>query len=166
MKEIWKHSICRLVGHAALAAGLTSLLGCAGVWDRRGSADQSKPAELARAGAGDVDAQYEVGRYYAQRSRRDEAVYWLCSAAVSGHLDAQLSLARLYEWQGKGPSSADKTRLTNRGSAYFWYTAAAAQGSDEALLARDVLARKMAGDAVSDARRRATRWRQARCTRP
>ncbi|MDH3638279.1 MAG: hypothetical protein OES09_07410 [Gammaproteobacteria bacterium] len=166
MNKIWKHNICRFVLHVALVVGFTSIIGCNGVLSRSAAEEDGNPAELARAEQGDLDAQYEVGRYYAKRKRNDAAIYWLCTAAVSGHLDAQLTLARLYEWRGKGQSTAGESRLTNRGSAYFWYTAAATQGSEEALLARGALARKMDTNSVSDARRRATRWKQARCLRP
>ncbi len=157
---------CRWINIAVITLCLTALTGCGALSDHRDVTSSPSPAQLGPADAGDIEAQYEVGRYYAQRKYHDEAVYWLCRAAVRGHLDAQLTLARLYEWRGKGPAVVEGPRLTNRGSAYFWYTAAAAQGSDEAMQARDALARTMAGDAVSDARRRATRWRQARCVRP
>ncbi len=150
---------------AVIAVGL-SMTACTGLSNWKPGNDNPNPPELVRAEQGDIEAQYETGRYYAQRKRNDEAIYWLCSAAVRGHLDAQLTLARLYEWHGTGTAPTAKTRLTNRGSAYFWYTAAAVQGSDEALLARDALARKMDDARVAEARRRATRWKQARCIRP
>lgn len=144
------------------------LWGCGGYLKQHAQKEVPKPPQLSQASSGDVGAQYEVGRYYAQRKRNAKAIYWLCSAGLHGHVDAQLTLARLYEWQGKGPAPGDTggNRLSNYGSAYFWYTAAASQGSDTALQARDALARKMEAEAVAQARRRATRWRQAHCIKP
>ena len=57
-------------------------------------------------------------------------------------------------------------RLSNRGSAYFWYTAAASQGNDEALINRDSLAVDMDNKEIADIKRRATRWQQAVCVEP
>ena len=59
-----------------------------------------------------------------------QAIYWLCQAAAQGHVSAQMRLASIFENDAGIPVAASN-RLSNRGSAYFWYTAAASQGNDQ-----------------------------------
>ena len=69
------------------------------------------------AAAGDVNAQYELGRDYAEStfSNQPQAIYWLCQAATQGHVQAQMRLARIFENDAKIAVYADN-RLSNRGS--------------------------------------------------
>jgi len=122
-----------------------------------------------RAQSGDIDARYQLGEKYADASfsNEPEAIYWLCLAAKDGHVPAQMRLARLYE----GDTGADtgipgKEKLSNKGSAYFWYTAAASQGNDQALSSREILAASMDAAEIGNVKRKATRWQQAGCVKP
>ncbi len=123
-----------------------------------------------RAQAGDIDAQYQLGKRYAHAAfpQDTEAVYWLCKAAKDGHVPAQLELAGLYEGKAKSGNTgtSGKNRLSTRGSAYFWYTAAASQGSEQAFVSREHLEASMDADEVLEAKRRATRWKQSVCVEP
>lgn len=134
--------------------------------------DQSASTEelAQRAQSGDVDAQFQLGKKYSHSifSNGPEAIYWFCRAAKKGHVPAQLELATLYEKDAKSGNNvaADGGRLSTLGSAYFWYTAAASQGSDLAFSNRERLAAEMDTTEVMDAKRRATRWQQAICVHP
>lgn len=123
-----------------------------------------------RAQSGDIDAEYQLGQQYANSAfpRTPEAIYWLCRAAREGHVPAQLELAMLYAKDAKTGNStlADGPRLSNWGSAYFWYTAAASQGNEKALISRDDLAANMDTEEVMEVKRKATRWQQAVCVEP
>lgn len=136
------------------------------------SIDSSEPqSELEqRAQSGDVDARYQLGRQYAASgpSQEPQAIYWLCSAAKEGHMPAQLELAMLYAEDAKAGKNAkgNGSRLSTWGSAYFWYTAAASQGSDKALSGRDDVAANMDEGEIIEVKRKATRWQQAVCVKP
>lgn len=123
-----------------------------------------------RARSGDVDAGYQLGQKYANSTlpRTPEAIYWLCRAAKEGHVPAQLELATLYaeDAQSGDNTAADGPRLSNWGSAYFWYTAAASQGNEQALTKRDDLAANMGTEEIMEVKRKATRWQQAVCVEP
>ncbi len=132
---------------------------------------QSEPPSpyLSRAEAGDADAQYQLGRAYARNagedSRPERAIYWLCRAAVQGHVAAQYELGGWYERSGAGGARGSRY-LSDFGSAYFWYTAAASQGEDKAFAARARVIKDMEPGEIVEAKRRATRWRQATCVKP
>lgn len=136
------------------------------------SIDSSQPkSELEqRAQSGDVDAEYQLGRRYAASdlSQEPQAIYWLCRAAKEGHMPAQLELAMLYAEDAKAGNNAKGggTRLSTWGSAYFWYTAAASQGSEEALSNREDVASNMDEGEIMEVKRKATRWQQAVCVKP
>ena len=147
-----------------LVAGLC-LFACA-------SMDGSEPkSELEqRALSGDVDAEYQLGRQYAASglSQEPQAIYWLCRAAKEGHMTAQLELAMLYAEDAKAGNNAkgNGSRLSTWGSAYFWYTAAASQGSEKALTGREDVASNMDEGEIMEVKRKATRWQQAVCVKP
>ena len=150
--------------YAAVAiAALAGLTACGST----NKAESKSEMEL-RARSGDTDARYQLGQRYADGAfpNAPEAIYWLCLAAREGHVPAQMRLAALYENRGLGGGDADEGKLSNRGSAYFWYTAAASQGDDEAFTRREALEANMDPNEVADVKRRATRWQQAGCIQP
>lgn len=156
--------LVRLVGRTATAALIALSIGCSST-----QTTETKSELVQRARAGDIDAQYQLGRRYADSvfGSEAEAIYWLCRAAKDGHVPAQLELAELYQKNAGGSSGGDNgTRLSNKGSAYFWYTAAASQGSDQALQSRDLLAANMDETEILDVKRKATKWSQAVCVKP
>ena len=122
-----------------------------------------------RAQSGDIDARFQLGKKYADAafSNKPEAIYWLCLAARDGHVPAQMRLASLFEADAvSGRDTTGKGRLSNRGSAYFWYTAAASQGDDQAYSSRTALAAGMDSAEIENVKRKATRWQQAGCVKP
>ncbi len=149
---------------AALSVTL-SLLGCSKSMQQKFTAEAPSPYRHS-AEAGDAEAQYKLGLAYAGNvesdKHRKEAIYWLCSAAVQSHKSAQYELGRLYVRSG----ATGDGELDNYASAYFWYTAAASQGHDEALDARAGVAEDMNATSILDAKQRATQWRRARCVEP
>ena len=120
-----------------------------------------------RAQSGDTEAEYQLGQKYARSAspQTPEAIYWLCRAAKEGHVPAQLELASLYANAGNN-TVADGPRLSNWGSAYFWYTAAASQGNEQALTKREDLAANMDAGEVMEVKKKATRWQKAVCVEP
>ena len=136
------------------------------------SMDSSEPkSELEqRAQSGDVDAEYQLGRQYAASgpSQEPQAIYWLCRAAKEGYIPAQLELAMLYAEDAKAGNNAkgSSSRLSTWGNAYFWYTAAASQGSDKALAGREDVAANMDEGEIMEVKRKATRWQKAVCVKP
>lgn len=142
-----------------------ALVACSGV-ERSSSTDEL----IQRAQSGDVEAQFQLGKKYSHSifSQGPDAIYWFCTAAKKGHVPAQLELATLYEKDAKSGNdvAADGGRLSTLGSAYFWYTAAASQGSEVAFSHRERLATEMDTAEVMDAKQRATRWQQAICVDP
>ena len=123
-----------------------------------------------RARSGDIDAEYQLGQKYANSAfpQTPEAIYWLCRAAKEGHVSAQLELATLYAKDARAGNNTvvDGPRLSNWGSAYFWYTAAASQGNEQALTSRNDLATNMDADEIMEVKRKATRWQKAVCVEP
>lgn len=82
----------------------------------------------AKAHTGDADAQYDIGRRYAQGAgvwqSYPEAAKWYLKAAHQGHAEAQLSIGILYE-EGTGvPRDLSK--------AAHWYRKCAEQGDGRA----------------------------------
>ncbi|MDJ0956595.1 MAG: hypothetical protein QNI91_07050 [Arenicellales bacterium] len=136
------------------------------------SIDNAEPkSELEqRAQSGDIDAEYQLGRQYAASglSQEPQAIYWLCRAAKEGHVPAQLELAMFYAEDAKtgDNTKGDGSRLSTWGNAYFWYTAAASQGSEKALTGRDDVAANMDEGEIMEVKRKATRWQQAVCVKP
>jgi TPR repeat protein len=133
------------------------------------SKTETKSELTQRAQSGDIDARYQLGEKYADAafSNKPEAIYWLCLAAREGHVPAQMRLAKLYEAEAaSGYNITGKGRLSNKGSAYFWYTAAASQGDDRAFTSRVALAANMDSAEIENVKRKATRWQQAGCVKP
>jgi TPR repeat protein len=79
---------------------------------------------LARARAGDVDAQYNVGVMYYHGEgvarNHEEALQWFLTAAEQGDADAQYSLGFMY---GRGEGTA-----RDRGASLMWFKRAASRG--------------------------------------
>lgn len=148
-----------------LPAVILSLAGCSST-----SKNETNSELKQRAQSGDVDAEYQLGQKYANSafSQTPEAIYWLCRAAKEGHVPAQVELAMLYARDARAGNNAvaNGPRLTNWGSAYFWYTAAASQGNEQALTNRDDLAADMGAEEIMEVKRKATRWQQAVCVEP
>ena len=151
--------------HLAILLIAVTAVGACGTTNK----GETKSELTQRAQAGDVDARYQLGERYADATFPNtlEAIYWLCLAAKEGHVPAQMRLARLYEGRAAadGGGSAKGT-LSNKGAAFFWYTAAASQGEDEAFSRREALQADMDASEVAEVKRRATRWRQSGCLRP
>jgi TPR repeat protein len=150
-----------LITPTIVIAALAGLAACSST-----NKSESKSELEVRAQSGDTDARYQLGTRYADGAfpNKPEAIYWLCLAGREGHVPAQMRLARLYEDQGLGGGGTGK--LSNRGSAYFWYTAAASQGDDQAFSRREALEDVMDASEVAEVKRKATRWQQAGCLRP
>jgi len=91
------------------------------------NADEAQRWYLKAAAAGDVDAQYYLGKWYRGRSARPEpadAFYWIRLAAEQGQPSAQAVLGELFE-TGEGVA-----RDTAQAGA--WYLRAADQGVAQA----------------------------------
>ena len=153
------------LNHVFTLVASISLLACSSI-------ESSEPkSELEqRALSGDVVAEYQLGRQYAASglSQEPQAIYWLCRAAKEGHMPAQLELAMLYAEDAKAGNNTKGggSRLSTWGNAYFWYTAAASQGSEEALSGREHVAANMDEGEITEVKRKATRWQQAVCVEP
>ena len=133
------------------------------------SKSETKSELRLRAQSGDIDARYQLGEKYADAAftNKPEAIYWLCLAASEGHVPAQMRLAKLFEGEAvSGSNITGKDRLSNKGSAYFWYTAAASQGDDQAFSSRVALTAGMDAAEIENVKRKATRWQQAGCVKP
>ncbi len=143
-----------------------SLSGCGPIKDMYNKYEADKELER-RADDGHVESQYALGRHYSNKKDRDNlAIYWLCRAASQGHTGAQYTLAGLYERRASqelSPSRRGDQTLSDRASAYYWYTAAAAQGHERAFTARERLGSKMKPGTVAETKRRARTWRNAQC---
>jgi TPR repeat protein len=103
------------------------------------------PSELVSlAKSGDSGAQYELGRRYSNGigTRRDnkQALKWLRKSAEWGHPEAQFQLARML---------ADTGELSE---AYTWLVLAATNGEPKAKDESNLLAAKLSGPELADAR--------------
>lgn len=160
-----QHKVITMLGSRRVAGRcgivlLCGLLAACSAYDKYTQRETLGTDELAE--KGDAQAQLDVGRSFASAGQDAQAIYWLCQASVQGRVDAQLELARLFEQRG-GTDAPGGNRLSDVGSAFFWYTAAASQGSDDGLEARSRLAKSMSADEVNRVKQRATRWKQANC---
>ena len=106
---------------------------------------------------GNAVAQLTLGFMYANGqgvSRDDtEAAKWYGMAAEQGHVGAQLSLGIIYA-NGKGV-------LEDMIQAYKWLSLAMAQGHEQAVKARDIVARKMSRRQIRKAEKMAREWQPA-----
>jgi TPR repeat protein len=103
------------------------------------------PSELlSLAKTGDSGAQYELGRRFANGigTRRDnkQALKWLRKSAEWGHPEAQFQLARML---------ADSGEISE---AYTWLALSATNGEPRAKDESNVLAAKLSGEQLADAR--------------
>ena len=152
----------RIAGLCGVALLHGLLAGCS-AYEKYNQRESLTTDELAE--QGNTQAQYDLGKSFAGAGQDAQAIYWLCRASVQGRVEAQLELARLFERRG-GTDDPGGDRLSDLGGAFFWYTAAGSQGSDEGLEARSRLAKTMTADQINDVKQRATRWKQAKCVRP
>ena len=100
-----------------------------------------------QAGAGDLQAEYELGSFYAdeQNPERDlpQAIKWFEQASLQGHAQAQYRLGMLF-WHGEGVP-------VNKVQAYIVLKMAAVNGAEDAADDLDLLAAQMSGDEVQQA---------------
>lgn len=94
-----------------------------------------------KAEAGDVEAQYLVGKKWCCFGFGFDtqiATHWLCQAAKSGHVEAQYQLGRIYNGEVfRIPAFGPKMMSLVFGKesamdSYLWYSLAAAQGHEDA----------------------------------
>jgi hypothetical protein len=130
--------------------------------------DSARSAWLHKAQAGDVESQYHMGEAYCcdtvEHTR--QALHWYCRAAVQGYADAQYEMGRIFANDLPAGSDAIATAglFSAKRSAYMWFTAAASAGHDSSFAARTRLGATMPASAVAEAKRWATRWKQASCS--
>ena len=141
-------------GLGRMAAGAGLLLALA----QAVSAADDKPQReqfLAQAQAGNADAQYALGMSYCCGNGpgldTQQAVRWLCRAALQGHKDAAFALAQYYAVR---PKSKPFMAVDTHDYAYLWYTVANEHGHPLALAYRTALADDMPASAI----RRAEDW--------
>ncbi|HNQ04973.1 MAG TPA: tetratricopeptide repeat protein [Thiobacillaceae bacterium] len=140
---------------------------------------ESLAALRTRAGKGDPQAQYELGRALWHRDNFTEALHWLQNAADRGRADAQYMLGQAYQYgygtvqnfraaQAQYLKAAEQGHLeaeyrlglfyrdglagpVDKRSAYIWLNVAAAKGHDDALVLRDKLTQSMGGEEILQA---------------
>ncbi len=150
------------VVRVALLSSLV-MTGCAGT--SATSKDVQPPPGLSGAAAPkDPQSQYELARSYCCGTEAEtrQALHWYCSAAMQGHSEAQLAMAHIFANRVGGDVRIEPTLMDLR-SAYMWYTVAAANGIDRAFDERIELEARMTPAQVGEAKRWATRWKQASC---
>ena len=103
---------------------------------------------------GYADAQYNLGSMYrlGQGMTEDyaEAAKWFRLAAEQGHVDTQYNLGVMYR-DGQG----EPKDLVH---SHMWFSLAANQGDYEAARNRDLVARRMTPEQISEAQRLAREW--------
>lgn len=130
--------------------------------------DSARSAWLHKAQAGDVESQYRMGEAYCcdtvEHTR--QALRWYCRAAMQGSADAQYEMGRIFA--DDLPAGANATAAAGlfsaKRSAYMWFTVAASTGHEQSFAARTRLSATMPASAVAEAKRWATRWKQASCS--
>ena len=119
------------------------------------SVDADSPEVLRKlAGAGDADAQWQMGvRYHTGAGVPQDdtqAVQWFLRAAEQGHVGAQGTLGAYY-WAGRGvPPDLNR--------AYFWSALAFAHGDETSKSRLEGLASQMTRSQVAAARQQAEIW--------
>ena len=107
-----------------------------------------------RAGAGDAEAQRNLGGMYRNGNGvpqdNAEAARWYRLAADQGDVDAQINLAVMYEHGVGVPQDYVQ--------AHMWSNLAAARGNEMALENRDMVAEQMTPADISEAQRLAREW--------
>ncbi len=126
--------------------GVTQNYVQAAIWYRKAAAQ------------GHAGAQYNLGVMYAngQGVPRDyvEAVRWYRTAARQGHAGAQYNLGLMYSVALGMPG--------DNVQAHMWLSLAEAQGEKQAAQNRDIVARSMTPAQITEAKRRAAKWRPRR----
>ena len=130
--------------------------------------DSARGAWLQKARAGDAESQYHMGEAYCcdtvEHTR--QALRWYCRAAMQGYSDAQYEMGKIFANDLPAGSDAIATAgsFSAKRSAYMWFTVAASAGHDQSFAARTRLGATMPASAVAEAKRWATRWKQASCS--
>jgi len=101
----------------------------------------------AKAERGDAQAQYELGRAYAEIWNAAEAGKWYRKAAEQGVADAQYYLGQSYTTGEGVPRDAAE--------AYAWFSLATAQQNRQAMNARGKIVRQMSRAEIDEGNRRA-----------
>jgi hypothetical protein len=168
-----------------LCVALALLVSLPGAWPQSNGID---PALLAKAKAGDADAEFRVAVSYANLGNLKESHRWHLMAAQNGNARAMTIVAAEYEfgrnvarddkqafsWYRKAASAGDLTAITNVGDLYergvgvqqdfaqaaAWYLKAAEQGDQYAQLNLGLLYENGQGVA-QDYAKAAIWWRQA-----
>lgn len=109
---------------------------------------------------GNAEAQFRLGFLYEQGKGVEqdfkEAMRWYRFAADQGHAHAQLNLGFLY---GAGEAAKGNSLMGNLTQAHFWFSLVAASGSANGTKNRDLVAREMTPDAITEALRLAQEWK-------
>ncbi len=137
------YSLIKISAKLLMLCILVTSLGCA--------RSVNKTYELAE--QGDVDAQYSLGKMYANGEDvledNKKAFYWYSKAAEQGDAKAQLLLGMMY-YKGKGvPEDISQ--------AFYWYQKAAKQGNADAQLVLGVMY-AIGGGRVSQDNNQAFYW--------
>jgi TPR repeat protein len=115
-------------------------------------ADKALDSTMAKAKAGDVQAQYEValGYYHGKALPQDfkQAVAWYTKAAEQGDANSQYDLGTCY-YYGQGIAQDYK-------KAYVWASLAAGNGQAAAAKSRDMAAEKLTPKQLEEAKVEAT----------
>jgi TPR repeat protein len=158
-----------------IAATVIALSGCTGSDNKTRDAN-SPEARLERARAGDIEAQYLVGKELCCTSDRgpssktQQATEWLCLAARRDYGPAQFFLGEIYSGAEVSKRSFLGRLVTSSRApkprtdlAAMWFDLAIANGIKDAVERRFELAKTMTPkDDVAVARMRAV-WRTAPC---
>ena len=104
---------------------------------------------------GDADAQYNLGRMYANGRGVPQdyaaAVSWYRKAAEQRHADAQYNLGGMYA-KGQGVPQ-------DYVQAHMWWNLAAAKGDTDAVKNRDIVVKKMTPAQIAEAQKMAREWK-------
>lgn len=104
---------------------------------------------------GNGNGQFGLGTIYAtgHGAAQDyvEAAKWYRLAADQGHAQAQFNLGTMYD-SGRGVPKDEV-------AAHMWLSLSASEGVQEAAKARDILARRMTQEQLSEAKKLANEWR-------
>lgn len=119
----------------------------------------------AAAQAGDKESQFQLGQALCCGTGggydTQQALYWLCRAALQGHPAAQYSLGRHYGW--RTDTAFRPSVPQDRIYAYMWYSLAALQGIESAAAEREALAQDMTSIELAEGASHVRDWRQLGC---
>ncbi len=160
-RQSWTLSAACRLGVVLVSGGLAA--GCGGGFGSNSDV-QTPPGYSAGADPKAPQEQYQLAMSYCCKTPAEtrKALHWFCRAATQGHAAAQYEMANVLANRSENaPDLGDE--FTDFRSAYMWYTVAAAQGHDDAFDARLTLQSSMSAEQVAQAKRWATRWKQASC---